>query len=368
MKINLKITIAIVCMFFSTSGWSSLVNGTVDHLVFFGDSLSDNGNLYRYDLGYLPSSPPYFAGRFSNGYVWSDILTLSKPHLSSENYAVGGETAVFHPPSPEGNTLPLSLNASIDYYLARSAFKDRTTTLYFIWIGANDYLPLGDSTEHIASPTELPYKVTQNISSGIEKLISYGGNKFILINLPDLSKTPSAAEQDNKSLLHALTILHNLGIQEVIEHIQTIYPQVNIRMFDLNDIFENLLKDTQKYNEKYGLHIGVTKFACWQGGYTKGGSISTANIQQDINEFNIANQAKRHSNYGYVNNLSLPDIIQSSPTLREAYRVQKAAKMGTLSCIDPDAYLFWDKLHPTSVIHGMLAYRMIILLDQEFGI
>src|SRR6185503_19725473 len=70
-------------------------------IVFFGDSLSDDGNLYAYDFNFLPKSPPYFEGRFSNQYVWSDIVSASfaKDYgVTKDNYAFGGETAVFHNP------------------------------------------------------------------------------------------------------------------------------------------------------------------------------------------------------------------------------------------------------------------------------
>lgn len=38
-------------------------------IVMFGDSLSDTGKMYGKMRGYLPSSPPYYQGRFSNGPV-----------------------------------------------------------------------------------------------------------------------------------------------------------------------------------------------------------------------------------------------------------------------------------------------------------
>jgi hypothetical protein len=44
-------------------------------IVFFGDSLTDNGNLYSFDFGFLPKSPPYFKGQFSNGFPWSYQVT-----------------------------------------------------------------------------------------------------------------------------------------------------------------------------------------------------------------------------------------------------------------------------------------------------
>ena len=43
-----------------------------DQIVFFGDSLSDNGNLYKLFYKILPKSPPYYNGRFSNGPTWAE--------------------------------------------------------------------------------------------------------------------------------------------------------------------------------------------------------------------------------------------------------------------------------------------------------
>lgn len=34
----------------------------------FGDSLVDNGNLYKLTGNLVPTTPPYFQGRFSNRY------------------------------------------------------------------------------------------------------------------------------------------------------------------------------------------------------------------------------------------------------------------------------------------------------------
>ena len=68
-----------------------------NRLVVFGDSLSDNGNLYAATGGANPLSPPYFQGRFSNGVVFTELLgfnagrfTAGAPVTGSVNYAFGG--------------------------------------------------------------------------------------------------------------------------------------------------------------------------------------------------------------------------------------------------------------------------------------
>jgi outer membrane lipase/esterase len=50
-----------------TSAFSaSLSAQNFDQIYVFGDSLSDDGNLFKADGGVYPASPPYFNGRFSN--------------------------------------------------------------------------------------------------------------------------------------------------------------------------------------------------------------------------------------------------------------------------------------------------------------
>ena len=53
-------------------------------LVVFGDSLSDNGNLYAATGGGTPTSPPYYQGRFSNGPVFTELLGFDAGHASTE--------------------------------------------------------------------------------------------------------------------------------------------------------------------------------------------------------------------------------------------------------------------------------------------
>ena len=57
--------------------FSGIVAATpLQNIVVFGDSLSDNGNLYEIMKHQLPQSPPYYKGRFSNGPVWVEHLIL----------------------------------------------------------------------------------------------------------------------------------------------------------------------------------------------------------------------------------------------------------------------------------------------------
>ena len=86
-----------------SAGWSSCANrlATYPAIFSFGDSLSDVGNAYIGSglIGTpVPISPPYYAGRFSNGPNWLDDLS-AKLELSmspsfnippGNDFAVGG--------------------------------------------------------------------------------------------------------------------------------------------------------------------------------------------------------------------------------------------------------------------------------------
>ena len=78
----------------AVSGVASAASAqSYNRLVVFGDSLSDNGNLYAV-LG-QPTSPPYYQGRFSNGPVFTELLGFNAANFNgsvtgSINYAFGG--------------------------------------------------------------------------------------------------------------------------------------------------------------------------------------------------------------------------------------------------------------------------------------
>ena len=57
-------------------------------IVIFGDSYSDNGNVYKLSNRAWPLSPPYYRGRYCNGLNWVDQLKV--PGVSC--YAYGGAT------------------------------------------------------------------------------------------------------------------------------------------------------------------------------------------------------------------------------------------------------------------------------------
>ncbi len=94
----------------------------------FGDSLSDDGNLFA-SAGQPPA--PYFDGRFSNGPVWAEAV--ADRFAISENFAFGGAGA-----ATDGDGVP-DFGAQVAGYLASPlATVAGPRPLASVWFGAND--------------------------------------------------------------------------------------------------------------------------------------------------------------------------------------------------------------------------------------
>ena len=159
--------VALLC--FSMSSHSVVLN----HVVVFGDSLSDTGNLYTYTHHTTPSSPTYHQGRFSNGPIWIDAFMDGYAADHVLNYAFGGAGVL----TEIWNLGVFTLHQEVDTYLLTHSDIADESSLFFIWIGANNYLVRGEQPNAQA--------IIDGILSNIERLIQHGATNFVVINLPD---------------------------------------------------------------------------------------------------------------------------------------------------------------------------------------
>ncbi len=296
-------------------------------VVFFGDSLTDNGNLYK--VVKLPKSPPYFAGRFSNGLTWADNLGdyyFHKYGTSTSNYAVGwSATAILH--NPFDGYLPYDISAEVTSYLKDTFLLDRSNTLFIIWIGANDYL--SDAPKIDKATTD----VVNATSSAITRLIRHGGKKFLVLNLPDLAATPYAQTVTYKDNLHNLSVMHNQKLLDKINELKTAYPNAEFTLLDVFTTVNDILQNPEKYNQQYNKHLTNTNEACWTGGYTLKNAKSrmTYDLQKVLTEGS--------------HKFDIQPIV-NSPSVAEAYAVGEAFDTGVTPCETPDQFFFWDHVHP----------------------
>jgi len=299
-------------------------------IIFFGDSLTDNGNLYRLDLHFIPKSPPYFQGRFSNGPTWAEMIGdyFQKNYQTDYSvYAWGGATAVSHLYF-NGPAVPITLGSELNRYLFDYMLRDHSQHLFSIWIGGNDYFsePTGDMDT-------LTTTVVNKISDTITSLISHHARQFLVFNLPDLSSVPFAASGDqDKNRLHELTLLHNQKLTLAVSELKTKNPDITIVYVDIGTVFADLIANPAKYNEKYHSNIQNTGDSCWPGGYRL-----RPNQVLDPGMGDFA------------------ETVAASPALYESARIGKLAAMGYTPCPQPEQYVFWDHIHPTTAMHEILA-------------
>jgi thermolabile hemolysin len=366
-----KVILLLCIPFFSLTCFAADIP-TFNEIVIFGDSLSDNGNLYKSSWGIIPKSPPYFKGRFSNGDTWADWTEKffsDKYNFKTYNYAVGGETVVFHDPF-EGY-LPYTLSMSLTTYNQNTRTQDISHTLFIFWIGANDYLNGSKDPDKATSDVvnTIQEKIIGKDKDDKEGLINRGARNFLIINLPDIALTPRGRVSANAKNLHDLTVLHNQKLKMLIDQLQAQHSDITIRELDMFALYADLLANTDVYNQKYHTHIKNVTETCWPGGYTLKPNQESAIMQQLKQDF---------KNTSLTENIGLPatelDLkklahsIAKNPSLSIAYNVGQQYAAGVSACNYPDDYAFWDQVHPSAAAHGILGAMLIENVNQFYRV
>ncbi|WP_081822156.1 autotransporter domain-containing protein [Acidocella facilis] len=170
------------------------------NLYVFGDSLSDDGNLYK--LTGLPPAP-YYQGRFSNGPVWVEYLPgLTGLGFSAANdYAYGGAFtgALTIGTTNAGTNLEAAALPGISTEIASFTAAGGSfgaNDVVTLWGGANNYFAYAAAVQ--ANPAAATALVTQGVTTTITQLtqdttalINLGARMLIVPNLPDLGLTPN---------------------------------------------------------------------------------------------------------------------------------------------------------------------------------
>jgi len=325
-------------------------------IVVFGDSLSDEGLLKRREK-LFPSSP-YWNGRFSNGPVWSEYLD-SRTGVAVQNHAYGGASLTglerlpgehFFQHVREGGQFFISgsIGAQVsDYreeFLGGRTIQDSENTVAIIWAGANDYIskePLsGVITTFLNNPEgEAGYRPV--VQDGIDSLENYiaqlneaGVHKILLLNLPDLGRTPIVMQNETyiplagisndplrrmelSTRLSELSRFHNSLLDELAENLRTSMPGSEVHVADSHSYFQELAYPDSQH--RWWLYE----------------TIDTPDTQLGI--------AQHCYNGSYLGSLN-PHTV----------------------CDDPSITVFWDVVHPTTQVHCLLS-NMIVQRMTELG-
>ncbi len=200
--------------------------GHIKNIYVFGDSLSDNGNLFAASGGAAPPSPPYFNGRFSNGPVWVEYLNDMLPRADLHDFAFGGAF------SDTGNSNDPALPGVLDEVaLFLGTFPSpKPRDLCIVWSGANNYI-----FEPIISD---PSVIVDDVSVAIQQLAGDGCQSFLIPNLPNIGETPfaRAVSPAFQALLTGKIEAHNGELADEVDFLREDLG-IEIILLDVNTLF-----------------------------------------------------------------------------------------------------------------------------------
>lgn len=285
------------CLAVSLLGVAGFVGNAqaYSNLVFFGDSLSDTGNVLSLTTVFSPPPFPSFPGaegRFSNGPVWTEYLAaglglpnaakpsnlfLAGPPVVSpptvipigptggQNFAFGGARTGLDGTAGPNTGLFGQLVAWNGSIFAGSLTRGADpNALYVVFAGANDLrdarsahpadTPTDDAERAAAAAT-----VAANITTALGLLAEAGARHFLLVNLPDLGKTPEAVALGVAAASTDVTLEFNTALAADAAGLDawvlvTTGIDLDIRLMDLYGLNERVVSDAlTNGGAKYGI-------------------------------------------------------------------------------------------------------------------
>ncbi|MBD3676203.1 MAG: SGNH/GDSL hydrolase family protein [Planctomycetaceae bacterium] len=212
-----------------------------DKMLVFGDSLSDNGNLFTATDGQL-LPPPYSNGRASNGEVWVEYLDDYLGVFMINNAYVGAQTGTGLKETPPSIAVPLELNQgdlripAIGTQQQQYLLADQPTenSLVVIWGGANDIF-FGQANNDVS---------VKNIAQHIRKMAISGAETFLVPNMPPLDKTPYGVWSDleTQQILQAVSIDFNWQLAMELDALEKELG-ITIIQFDVYSLMSQVIND-----------------------------------------------------------------------------------------------------------------------------
>ncbi len=282
----------------------------ISEIVVFGDSLSDQGNFFAFDIGAVPP-PLYYEGRFSNGEIWIDVLadTLlversTASATGGKNYAIGGAET-----GPGFATLfPFVANISeqVGAFISANNTLD-PRALVVIRGGANDMI-----AQALLEPPEetfwTPERAAQNIANDIRSLAAVGGELFLVPNSGGFADIPFfriyGVTADAEAWQAEFSALLRANVAALDHELR-----ISVMFLDADEVVREITASPADF----GL-TNVTDPACPDCG------------------------------------IGLPE-----------------PDAGDTVVPNPDEYFHWDLVHPTRTVHRVIGLRAAELVDAELN-
>jgi len=274
----------------------------INNLLVFGDSLSDMGNAKNSILD-VPDVPPYWQGRFSNGQVWIEYVSQAYGLTTTIGSGLdSGDNRAFGG-SQTGIGYSYLLLPNVGTQINNYLANVQSS------ISPNDVVSLWAGGNDFLYGTADSNTIVANVESHIRELAAAGASQFIIPNLPPLEKTPEVLgrSQSQQNTIGQEVVAYNQKLTSLVSDLSTELG-LTIHHIDAWTLFNDIVNN----NQALGI-VNTQDSAC----------SASASL------------------------LPLP-ICNSASTLVP----------------NPDEFLFFDKAHPTRVMHKFISYFAI----QSIGV
>lgn len=232
------------------------------NVYFFGDSLSDTGNVYTASGGIEPPDALYYQGRLSNGPVWVETLASRLGFAGAStawlqggnNYSWAGAFSGLDGIAGPNTGL---LSQILGQWAPGHPSAD-PNALYVVGIGGNDLRYVDNNNQPSNAPHTDPALVLGNLLFSLSYLIDHGARNFLVANIPDLGLTPEAVTHSQDSTL--LVQAYNAMLSAQLDGLET-SRQVSITEIDLFGIIGDVVADAKSGGTRYGMTNGTV--SCW---------------------------------------------------------------------------------------------------------
>lgn len=256
-------SLAALCLSVTALG----AQGAYSSLTFFGDSLSDTGNLYQLSGQTFPPSPPYYDGRRSDGPLWVEHLAagLGLPGASAPLAAGGSNFSIIGALSGQdgyGGLTDVGLLSQVfAYWPALTGGVVDPGGLYVIGIGANDLFVAVESDSGmdaaaIAQREGAVDEALDNLGRVLTHLAGKGARQFLVANVPDLSLVPEALALGTSAAYDQTTRYFNTHLGSRLDTFRRAFA-VGVAELDFYGIARAVTADASAGGQQYGLSNAV---------------------------------------------------------------------------------------------------------------
>ena len=273
-----------------------------------GDSLSDQGNLFAATTSIVgpanavPAADHYANGRFSNGPVYTDVvaaalgLPLTPSILGGNNFAYGGARTTYNTVEQiAGGPLP---NGLFPWSLNAQVANFAARNINDpngLYLVYSGSNDVADILRRSLDPATVIPNAVAGIINAVNAFASAGAHTVVVPNIPDLGLTPAFLRAGATASGFATTLSAQFNAQL---HTQLAsIAGLDIIEVDVFSLFRNIVGNPAQFG-----FTNVTT-TCYSG------------------------------------------FVAPDPAGTE--------------CANPDEFLFWDSVHPTSALHGYLGKAVI---------